>query len=93
MKFRSEVERIIYEKRIVYTYRPVFNCEEAQGHGFFARATPLNTSFASIEELKNYAVRAKDDKNLFAAIAKNLIPRFVNERLTTRPRSSSIRSG
>jgi hypothetical protein len=48
--------------------------------GFLARATPLNTSFASIEELKNYAVRAKDDKNLFAAIAKNLIPRFVNER-------------
>jgi len=80
MNFRSEVERIIYEKRLAYTYRPVFNCDKLKVNGFLARATPLNTSFASIEELKNYAVRAKDDKNLFAAIAKNLIPRFVNER-------------
>jgi hypothetical protein len=80
LNYRSEVERIIYEKRLVYTYRPVFNCDKAKVNGFLARATPLNTSFASIEELKNYAVRAKDDKNLFAAIAKNLIPRFVNER-------------
>ena len=80
LTYRSEVERIIYEKRLVYTYRPVFNCEKAKVVGFLARATPLNTSFASIEELKNYAVRAKDDKNLFAAIAKNLVPRFVNER-------------
>jgi hypothetical protein len=80
MTFRSEVERIIYEKRLGYTYRPVFNCEKQKVMGFLARATPINTSFASIEELKNYAVRAKDDKNLFAAIAKNLIPRFVNER-------------
>ena len=80
MNFRSEVERIIYEKRLAYTYRPVFNCDKLKVMGFLARATPLNTSFASIEELKNYAVRAKDDKNLFAAIAKNLVPRFVNER-------------
>jgi hypothetical protein len=80
MTFRSEVERIIYEKRLVYTYRPIFNCDKCKVNGFLARATPLNTSFASIEELKNYAVRAKDDKNLFAAIAKNLVPRFVNER-------------
>jgi hypothetical protein len=80
LTFRSEVERIIYEKRLVYTYRPVFNCDKLKVNGFLARATPLNTSFASIEELKNYAVRAKDDKNLFAAIAKNLVPRFVNER-------------
>jgi hypothetical protein len=80
LTFRSEVERIIYEKRLVYTYRPVFNCDKLKVTGFLARATPLNTSFASIEELKNYAVRAKDDKNLFAAIAKNLVPRFVNER-------------
>jgi len=80
LTFRSEVERIIYEKRLVFTYRPVFNCEKCKVNGFLARSSPLNTSFASIEELKNYAVRAKDDKNLFAAIAKNLVPRFVNER-------------
>jgi hypothetical protein len=81
VNYRSEVERIIYEKRIVYSYRPVYSLVKKGVMGYIARANPLNTSFASIEELKNYAVRAKDDKNLFAAIAKNLVPRFVNERL------------
>jgi hypothetical protein len=81
VNYRSEVERIIYEKRIVYSYRPVYSITQKGVMGYIARANPLNTSFATIEELKNYAVRAKDDKNLFAAIAKNLVPRFVNERL------------
>ncbi|MCH4210989.1 MAG: hypothetical protein LKF58_04395 [Bacilli bacterium] len=81
VNYRSEVERIIYEKRIVYSYRPVYSLGKKSIVGYIARANPLNTSFASIDELKNYAIRAKDDKNLFAAIAKNLVPRFVNERL------------
>lgn len=80
VNYRSEVERIIYEKRLVYSYRPVYNVEKRKVYGYLARTSPLNTSFASIEELKNYAVRAKDDKNLFAAIAKSLVPRFVSER-------------
>lgn len=81
VNYRSEVERIIYEKRIVYSYRPVYDVAKKKVYGYIGRAAPMNTSFASIDELKNYAIRAKDDKNLFAAMAKNLVPRFVNERL------------
>ncbi|MCI2111563.1 MAG: hypothetical protein LKK13_04395 [Bacilli bacterium] len=78
--YRTEVERLIYQRKISYTYRPVFDCRSLSVRGYLARALPINSSFASIDELKNYAVRAKDERNLFAAIAKSLIPRFVNER-------------
>lgn len=80
LHYRTEVERLIYERKISYTYRPVYDCSSLAVYGYLARALPVNTSFASIDELKNYAARAKDERNLFAAIAKNLVPRFVNER-------------
>lgn len=80
LTFKSEVERIIYEKKISYSYRPVYCVSKKRIYGYLGRATPINCSFSSIDELRNYAVRAKDDKNLFSAIAKNLIPRFVSER-------------
>lgn len=80
LHYRSEVDRIIYEKKLSFSYRAVFNCDKLKTYGYLARALPLNTSFSSIDELKNYALRAKDEKNLFAAIAKNLLPRFEAER-------------
>jgi hypothetical protein len=80
LNFKSEVERIIYEKKISYSYRPVYCASKKRIYGYLGRATPINCSFSTIDELRNYAVRAKDDKNLFNAIAKNLIPRFVAER-------------
>lgn len=80
VNYRSEVERIIYEKKISYSYRPVFSVDKKRVFGYLSRAVPVNTSFSSIDELKNYAIRAQDEKNLFAAVAKNVVPPFVNER-------------
>lgn len=80
LHYRSEVDRIIYEKKLSYTYRPIYDTDRGKVMGYLARCMPLGTSFSSIDELKNYAIRAKDEKSLFAAIAKNLIPRFNNER-------------
>lgn len=79
--YRSEVERIIYEKKIMYTYRPIYCVSRQRVVGFLGRAEPTSDcAFDGIDELKNYAVRAKDEKNLFAAIAKNLLNTYVAER-------------
>ncbi len=80
-QYRSEVERIIYEKRILYSFRPVYSVTRKRIIGYLGKASPRSDcAFDSIDELKNYALRAKDDKNLFAAIAKNLVGTFVSER-------------
>lgn len=77
---RSEVERIMATKKLQFYYRPVYSMEKKRTIGFLSKVVPVGTSFADIDELKGYAIRAQDDKNLFAHIAKNLIPRFLNER-------------
>ena len=79
--YRSEVERIIYEKKILYTYRPIYSIGRRRVYGFIGRAEPTaDCAFYNMEELKNYALRAKDEKNLFAAIAKNLVGTYIAER-------------
>lgn len=81
VQYRSEVERIIYEKRLLFSFRPVYNVERKRIIGYLGKAAPAaDCAFDSIDELKNYALRAKDDKNLFAAIAKNLVSTYMAER-------------
>lgn len=81
LHYRSEVDRIIYEKKLSFSYRPIYAVQKKKIYGYMGRATPIGTSFASIDELKNYAIRAKDEKNLFAFIAKKIVPTFVSERM------------
>lgn len=81
VNYRSEVERIIFEKKIIYTYRPIYCITKQRIVGFIGKVEPSkDCAFENINELKNYAVRAKDDKSLFVSIAKNLVNTYVAER-------------
>ncbi len=81
-KYRSEVEKIIFDKRIDNLFQPVYGVERHSVLGYISRPTPDadRTSFSTIEELKNYAIRAKDQNNLFNYLAKSIVSRFVAER-------------
>ena len=78
--YENEVSRIIEEKRISYTFRPIFNAKHLKIYGYISRSAPMGTSFGSMDELKNYAMRTNAQKTLFSAIVKRTIPRFNNER-------------
>lgn len=77
---KEEIERIIAERKISYHYRPVYSLDKKRVVAYMAKAIPVSTQFSNINELKNYAVRAQDEKNVFSALAKNFVPRFVQER-------------
>ena len=79
--YRTEVERIINEKKLSYYFRPIYGVREKKTVGYFTKAQPRDTYFDSIEELKDYASRTDDAQDLFSTIARNTIPIFVNERL------------
>lgn len=79
--YRTEVERIINEKKLSYFFRPIYSVKEKRTIGYFTKAKPKDTYFDSIEELKDYASRTDDASDLFSTIARNTIPIFVNERL------------
>lgn len=80
LHFRTEVERIIQDKKIKYTYRPIYNKAKTRMVGYQANFEPLDSFFDSIDELKTYAMRTEDDKELFATIARNSINTFIQEK-------------
>ena len=80
MHYRTEVERIIQDKKIKYLYRPIYNVGKGRMLGYQASFEPLDSFFDSIDELKSYALRTEDDKELFSTISRNSITRFIQER-------------
>ena len=78
--YRTEVERIINEKKLRYKFRPVFSVNEGRVMGYLTKAEPVDTYFDSLAELKDYAMRTEDDRSLFNTIAKETIQRFLSER-------------
>ena len=78
--YRTEVERIINEKRLKYEFRPIYSANSAATIGFLTRCKPVDTYFDSIDELKDYAARTDDLGDLFSTIARNTMPLYVSER-------------
>lgn len=78
--YRTEVERIIQDKKLKYLYRPIYNVARNRMLGYQLFVEPLDSFFDSIDELKTYAVRTEDDKELFATIARNSVSRFIQEK-------------
>ena len=78
--YRTEVERLIRDKKIRYTFRPIIDLNNSEILGYQSFAEPLDSFFGSMKELKTYAARTDDDRPLFAANAKNIITRFSHEK-------------
>lgn len=77
---RTEVENIIRNKKLKFLYRPILDAEKMKIIGYQSFVEPFDTFFDSINELKEYAARTEDDKELFGTISRNLISRFINEK-------------
>lgn len=77
--YRTEVERIIRDKKLRYTFRPIIDLDKCRIIGYQSFAEPLDSFFGSIKELKNYASRTEDDRILFATISRNIIARYAQE--------------
>ncbi len=78
--YRTEVERIVRDKKLKYSFRPIVDMERMSILGYQSFVEPLDSFFGTIDELKSYALRTEDDRTLFATIARNLITRFDTEK-------------
>lgn len=77
--YRTEVERIIHDNKIRTRFRPIYSVQEEKVFGYLMKSEPINTYFDSMDDLHDYAARTGDDHDLFATIARNSVPVFVNE--------------
>ena len=79
-RYRTDVEKIIQDNKLGYYFQPVINFDRDRIIGYFSSITPIDSYFKNIDDLKNYALRTEDDKELFSTIVKNTISRFVQEK-------------
>lgn len=85
-QYRTDVEQIIQDNKLSYLFQPIMDFDRKRVIGYRAFIVPIDSYFKNIDDLKNYALRTEDDKELFSTIARNVISRFVHERedLTTK---------
>jgi len=78
--FTKDLMTLIKEKKITIYYRAIVDAKTKSPLGYFSSVQPYNSIFNNFTELKEYALKNKLDQELFQMIAKNIIPRFFNQR-------------
>lgn len=78
--YRTEIERIINEKKINFYFRPIVSVEKNCVVGYFTKSEPTDTYFATMDEVKNYALRSGDSDSLFSTVFRRTLPLFINQR-------------
>lgn len=84
--YRDEVARIVEEKKLSVSYRPMMYVPDLSIYGYLCQCVPRDAFFGSIDDLKDYAMRTGSLRELLAAIAKKSIPNF----LSSNPNDKSV---
>lgn len=79
-QYRTDVETIIQDNKLDYFFQAIVDFDRKHIVGYKASAIPIDSYFKNIDDLKNYALRTEDDKELFSTLVKNSISRFVQEK-------------
>lgn len=79
-QYRTDVEQIIQDNKLAYYFQPIYDIDRNRIVGYRSNVVPVDSYFKNIDDLKNYAIRTEDDKELFSTIVKNTISRFIQEK-------------
>ena len=80
-RFNDEVDRLLDNKNLRFLYRPIVDASRTNSvFGYFEYVRAYSSPFSSFAEMSKYAARAGRNRDLFANIAKTVIPKFFAER-------------
>ena len=80
-KFNEEVDRLLDNKNLRYLYRPIVDTSRTNSvFGYFEYVRAYESPFSSFSEMSKYAARVGRNRELFANIAKTVIPKFFAEK-------------
>ena len=78
-KYIEQIEHILEEDALRYLFRPIINTYNGQILGYFEYVKAYDSPFSNFQEMSKYAARINKNIDLFAIIAKHVIPKFVSE--------------
>ncbi len=78
-KYKETISALISEDKIRYLFRPIVDVKNKKVLGYLESIKTYDSSLTSYNELMRYAHSCQKDRELFATVAKNVIPRFADE--------------
>lgn len=78
--FSEELERLIKQRKVNVTYRPVVDVVKGEAMGYLTYLEPYDSLFNNLIELREYAYKTDQHKELFSLLGKKAIPRFYAQR-------------
>ena len=80
-KFNEEVDRLLDKNNLRYLFRPIVDTTRTgNAFGYFEYVRAYGSPFSSFAEMSKYAAKVGRNKELFANIAKTVIPKFASEK-------------
>ena len=80
-KFNLEVDKLLDNSNLRYLYRPIIDSSRTgSAIGYFEYVRAYGSPFANFAEMSKYAARVGRNRELFANVARTVIPKFASEK-------------
>jgi hypothetical protein len=78
-RYREQIDKILKEDKIRYLFRPIVDVKKQAVYGYLQNIKTYGSAYGSYNEIIRYASLCGKSHDLFAVVAKNVIPRFASE--------------
>lgn len=78
-KYREQINTLIKEDKIRYLFRPIVDVKKKGVYGYLQSIKTYGSAYSNYNEIIRYASLCGKSHDLFAIVAKNVIPRFASE--------------
>lgn len=82
-RYADEIEKLMRPNSLRYLFRPIIDVQRHRVLGYFEYVRAYNSPFNNFSEMSKYAAKVGQNRQLFATVAKSVIPKFVSERPST----------
>jgi len=78
-RYKLEVEHLMVPNTLRYLFRPLIDIINKDVIGYFEYVRAYDSPFSGYNEMSKYAARAEKNRELFATVANNVLPKFYYE--------------
>ena len=79
-RYADEVEKLMKPNSLRFLFRPIIDVHKHRILGYFEYVRAYDSPFNNFPEMSKYAAKVGQNRELFGAVAKAVIPKFINER-------------
>lgn len=79
-RYSEEIDKLINSNNMRYLFRPIVDVSKGRLLGYFEYVKAYSSPFNNFSEMSKYAAKVGKNRELFASVAKAVIPKFASER-------------